>query len=101
MHPGKRPEDTEQLIFGGDMWKLMTVRNWGESPAGEWKLIIRDLVDRENNSFMKPYDNLFRAWFLNVHGRTGPEPKKKKKDKKKKDGKKKDDKKKDKKNKMM
>jgi subtilisin family serine protease len=70
MHPGKLPEDTEQFS-SGDMWKLMTVRNWGENPVGEWKLVIRDLVDRENNTAEKPNDNVFKAWYLNVHGRTG------------------------------
>jgi subtilisin family serine protease len=37
LHPSKRPENTFS-----DEWKLMTVRLWGESPSGEWKLSIVD-----------------------------------------------------------
>jgi hypothetical protein len=37
LHPSKRPENTLS-----DEWKLMTVRLWGESPSGEWKLSIVD-----------------------------------------------------------
>jgi hypothetical protein len=40
LHPGKLPENGQP---GEDsFWKLMTVRNLGESPFGEWKLSIRD-----------------------------------------------------------
>ncbi len=39
LHPGKRPENTQT----NERWKLMSVRNWGESAVGEWTLSIRDL----------------------------------------------------------
>ena len=41
LHPGKRIEKT--FTGEGDKWVLLTVRNWGESPIGKWKLSIRDL----------------------------------------------------------
>lgn len=40
LHPGKLPEN--MLLDSDEFWKLMTVRNWGESPFGEWKLTITD-----------------------------------------------------------
>ena len=40
LHPGKLPENGQP--GEGSFWKLMTVRSWGESPFGEWKLSIRD-----------------------------------------------------------
>jgi Proprotein convertase P-domain/Subtilase family len=40
LHPGYLPENSQP---GSDQpWKLMTIRNWGESPYGEWKLAIVD-----------------------------------------------------------
>ncbi|HMP90980.1 MAG TPA: S8 family serine peptidase [Kiritimatiellia bacterium] len=30
-----------------EYWSFMTVRNWGESSAGEWKLFIADLLDQD------------------------------------------------------
>lgn len=39
LHPGRRPENTQVE----DRWKLLTVRNWGEDPNGEWTLTIVDL----------------------------------------------------------
>lgn len=48
LHPGSLPENTQ---LGSDqLWKLMTVRNWGESPYGEWKLILLDEKTGELNS---------------------------------------------------
>jgi hypothetical protein len=41
LHPGKRPENT-QLASSEERWKLMTVRNWNESPMGNWMLSFRD-----------------------------------------------------------
>ncbi|KAG7367189.1 subtilase family protease [Nitzschia inconspicua] len=39
--PGRRIENTQ---LGPDQrWKLLTVRNWGESAIGIWELSIRDL----------------------------------------------------------
>ena len=38
--PSKRPENTQ--LGGEQRWKLMTVRNWGESPVGEWTLTMVD-----------------------------------------------------------
>jgi hypothetical protein len=40
LHPGKIPENTQ--LRSDEYWKLMTVRNWGESPFGEWTLTITD-----------------------------------------------------------
>ena len=41
LHPGKRPEF--QVPSGSNGWELMTVKNWGESPFGEWKLNVTDI----------------------------------------------------------
>ncbi len=65
LHPGKLPEDTD----GVDQWKLMTLKNWGETPPGVWTLTIRDLVDRTDNNEAKPNDNVFEQWELVVYGR--------------------------------
>lgn len=40
LHPSRRPENRQ--LPGNETWKLMTVRNWNESPIGEWKLSIVD-----------------------------------------------------------
>ena len=36
--PGQRPENSQTEV----RWKLMTVRNWGESAKGDWTLSILD-----------------------------------------------------------
>jgi subtilisin-like proprotein convertase family protein len=46
LHPGRRPENTHME----DRWKLLTVRNWGEDPNGEWTLTIVDLVEGDVDS---------------------------------------------------
>jgi subtilisin-like proprotein convertase family protein len=46
LHPGRRPENTQME----DRWKLLTVRNWGEDPNGEWTLTIVDLVPGDVDS---------------------------------------------------
>lgn len=61
LHPGKRPEDNE--LEGEERWKLLTLKNWGEDPTGTWKLVIRDLVDRDTTD-----KNVFRNWQLIVYG---------------------------------
>lgn len=38
LSPGPRPENT---VYEG-MWKLITVKNWGEEPAGVWKISLED-----------------------------------------------------------
>lgn len=38
----RRPGDRSQQGF--DNWPFMSVHTWGEHPAGEWKLTIRDTV---------------------------------------------------------
>lgn len=38
--PGQRPEN--QLIDEEERWKLMSLRNWGESPVGTWTLELAD-----------------------------------------------------------
>mmetsp|Transcript_11918 Transcript_11918/g.28633 ORF Transcript_11918/g.28633 Transcript_11918/m.28633 type:complete len:1167 (-) Transcript_11918:47-3547(-) len=58
LHPGRRPES--QVV---QRWKLMTVRNWGESPVGDWKLSITDLVDDASS----PNDSLIR-WSIIAYG---------------------------------
>lgn len=40
LHPSRRPENRQ--LPGNETWKLTTVRNWNESPNGEWKLSILD-----------------------------------------------------------
>jgi len=40
LHFGKRPENRH--LAAGSQWELMTVRNWGEFPAGDWELSIQD-----------------------------------------------------------
>lgn len=38
LSPGRRPENSQVE----ERWKLMTVRNWGESASGQWTLQIAD-----------------------------------------------------------
>jgi len=38
--PGGRPDDA--ALGGDERWKLLTVRNWNESPVGEWTLELLD-----------------------------------------------------------
>ena len=40
LHPSRRPENRQ--LLSNETWKLSTVRNWNESPRGEWKLSIVD-----------------------------------------------------------
>ena len=42
LHPGMRPENTH--LTGEERWQLMTVRNWGESPYGDWTLNVTDIA---------------------------------------------------------
>eukprot|EP00536_Pseudo-nitzschia_multiseries_P003878 jgi/Psemu1/147262/gw1.62.89.1 len=63
---GRRPENTK--LEGDERWKLMTVRNWGEDPTGEWQLKVQDVVTDDNNSDAST--NEFRQWKLTVYGRT-------------------------------
>lgn len=39
--PGERPENGQ--LVGSDRWKLMTVRNFGETSAGTWTLSVVDI----------------------------------------------------------
>ena len=69
--PGSRPENTQlsatttsspSAASDDDLdqrWKLMTVRNWGESAIGDWKLVIRDLKqgDFAGDCADAPYSN--------------------------------------------
>lgn len=65
LHPGKIPEDTQTTQ--GQQWKLMTLKNWKESPTGRWTLTIRDLVDRNG---IGDDSNVFRDWTIVVYGRS-------------------------------
>lgn len=40
LHPGRMPENSQ--LGEDEFWKLLTVRNWGESPFGEWSLTLTD-----------------------------------------------------------
>mmetsp|Transcript_16893 Transcript_16893/g.40889 ORF Transcript_16893/g.40889 Transcript_16893/m.40889 type:complete len:1111 (+) Transcript_16893:137-3469(+) len=40
LHPGGLPENSQ--LSSDTFWKLLTVRNWGESPFGEWTLTLTD-----------------------------------------------------------
>lgn len=45
LHPGERPENLVQDITDeDDVWELLTVRNYGEAPEGEWTLTFQDLL---------------------------------------------------------
>jgi hypothetical protein len=48
LHPGRRPESTQ--LDDGERWKLLTVRNWDESPIGEWTLSIVDLKEGDTDA---------------------------------------------------
>ena len=67
LHTGNTPEDTQ--LEKSERWKLMSVRNTGESPIGVWSLSVRDLVDRSNNPNIID-ENIFRQWKLIVYGRS-------------------------------
>mmetsp|Transcript_36249 Transcript_36249/g.87337 ORF Transcript_36249/g.87337 Transcript_36249/m.87337 type:complete len:1831 (+) Transcript_36249:46-5538(+) len=41
LHPGKRPENSQQ----NERWKLVTMRNWGETAVGAWTLELSDLAE--------------------------------------------------------
>ena len=62
LHPGKRPENTQLDL--DDRWKLMTVRNWGESPFGTWTLNVTDV---NPGDLSECADHL---WDLETPGRT-------------------------------
>mmetsp|Transcript_153 Transcript_153/g.388 ORF Transcript_153/g.388 Transcript_153/m.388 type:complete len:1944 (+) Transcript_153:467-6298(+) len=64
LHPGKIPENNQPL--GEERWKLMSLKNWGETPSGRWQLKVRDLVDRVDTEDQ----NVFRTWKLIVYGRS-------------------------------
>ena len=62
LHPGKRPETTQLDV--DDRWKLMTLRNWGESPFGTWSLNVTDVSKGDVSECV---DHL---WDLQTPGRT-------------------------------
>lgn len=62
-----RPSDNS--TEGYDGWRFMTVRNWGESPVGVWKLYISDSSDGVDPKTGQPWSHgMFRAWTLTIHG---------------------------------
>jgi len=69
LHPGKIPQVNQ--LEGDQNWKLVTVKNWGEDPTGQWKLHIRDLVERSEDN---DENNVFRNWQLVVYGRESKDP---------------------------
>ncbi|XP_054715875.1 neuroendocrine convertase 1-like [Uloborus diversus] len=42
----RRERDTSAIGFKN--WTFLSVHFWGENPAGEWKLLVRDLTEQEN-----------------------------------------------------
>ena len=40
LHPGRLPENVQ--LRETERWKLLTLRNWGESPFGDWQLGVTD-----------------------------------------------------------
>ena len=76
LHPSKRDEST--TLLGGTKWELMTVRNWGESPVGDWTLSITDErldgVDLPTTSTIGSV-NYLKDWDIFIYGRntTGEE----------------------------
>ena len=59
LHPGKRPENQQN-----ERWKLVTMRNWGESAVGAWTLELSDLVEGD------VADCADTAFFAFFNGRT-------------------------------
>ncbi|GAA94793.1 uncharacterized protein L969DRAFT_90838 [Mixia osmundae IAM 14324] len=46
---------------GFPRWKFMSVKHWGESPLGKWKLTVKDQGDSQQNG-------TFYAWQLDLWG---------------------------------
>lgn len=44
----------------GADWRFMTVRNWGESSQGTWRLIVSDPAANDTG--------VFHSWELIMHG---------------------------------
>eukprot|EP00971_Amphidinium_carterae_P134765 2670706-Amphidinium_carterae.1 len=44
-----------------DSWKFVTVKNWGESPIGNWSLSVADV--RQNDA-----DGYLHSWTLAIYG---------------------------------
>ena len=42
LHPSKRPENTQLEEEDRGNWKLLSLRTWGEFPAGDWTLSLND-----------------------------------------------------------
>ena len=64
LHPSKRGENT--TLPEGTKWELMTVSNWGESPAGDWTLSITDeRLDAADLSAI----NYLKSWDISIYGR--------------------------------
>jgi subtilisin-like proprotein convertase family protein len=58
LHPSRRGETTQ--LRAGDKWELMTVRNWGESPVGDWVLFITD--ERLDGADLPATVNYLKSW---------------------------------------
>lgn len=62
-----RPKDGSSA--GYNPWTFMTVRNWGENPAGRWSLFVEDgrynRKDANGNKFAAGY---LASWKLDLHG---------------------------------
>lgn len=54
--PGLHPENTNPV----EGWKLMTLRNWGESPLGDWTL---SLTDRRPGDLRQCVDTAYSVLF--------------------------------------
>lgn len=69
LHPSRRNESTQLVLLAGKKWELMTVRNWGESPVGDWVLSITDerldgvdLATPSNVNYLKSWDIFIYGW---------------------------------------
>ena len=59
LSPGNRPETTQ--LYEDEQWKLLTVRSWGETSAGQWTLSIADISEGYVNEecFDYPWEGIF------------------------------------------
>jgi subtilisin-like proprotein convertase family protein len=67
LHPSKRYERT--TLLEGTRWELMTVRNWGESPVGDWTLSVTDERLGDGDLPNASSVNYLKNWDISIYGR--------------------------------
>jgi len=61
-HPDLNDSNSENIVPDSPQWKFISLRHWGESSQGEWKLQV---IDSDGNQQLQ---GTWNTWKLNLYG---------------------------------